>query len=361
MQIQTSNTGFSDLDITIILVSYNTRKMTLECVRSILEQTHSARYEVIVLDNASTDGSAEALRACFPEIKLIASRENLGFGKANNVAARLARGRRVLLLNPDTVILDRAIDRLCAFAEMHPDCRIWGGRTVFADGTLNPSSCWASATLWSVFCYATGLSGLKQSRLFNPEGYGGWKRDTVRAVDIVTGCFFLIDRDLWERLDGFDPQFFMYGEEADLCIRARKLGARPTITPTATIVHHGRASEPDRAEQRIKVLAGRITLMQRHRSRFALATAKVFYRMLPLLRLLGYQVAGLLLQKEDYLRSARAARHIWANRARWINGWNDTAIARAQGFLSVSPEAITWRPSVRGHRLPSTRSEQDRA
>ena len=177
-----------------------------------------------------------------------------------------ARGRRILLLNPDTVILDHAIDRLYAFAEAHPDCGIWGGRTVFSDGRLNPTSCWRGFTLWSIFCFTTGLTRMRRSGLFNPEGYGGWQRDSARAVDIVTGCFFLIDRALWERCQGFDPAFFMYGEEADLCIRARHFGARPMMTPDATIIHYGGASEPDRAEQRIKVLASRISLMRRHRS-----------------------------------------------------------------------------------------------
>ena len=238
--------------------------MTLACLRSVIAQAATARYELIVLDNASTDGSAAAIRAEFPDILLIALDENIGFARANNMAALHARGRRLLLLNPDTVILDHAIDRLHAFAEGRPDCGIWGGRTVFADGRLNPASCWGRATLWSIFCLAFGLTRMRGSRLFNPEGYGGWRRDTVRAVDIVTGCFFLIDRALWQRCGGFDPVFFMYGEEADLCIRARRFGARPAITPTATIIHHGGASEPDRAEQRIKVLAGRISLMRRH-------------------------------------------------------------------------------------------------
>jgi N-acetylglucosaminyl-diphospho-decaprenol L-rhamnosyltransferase len=326
----TSSNRFSDPELTIILVSYNTKDLTLECIRSVFEQTRSIPFEVIVLDNASTDGSAEALREAFPDIHLIASSENLGFGRANNLLAKQARGRRILLLNPDTVILDHAVDRLCEFADKNPDRRIWGGRTVFADGTLNPSSCWADATLWSVFCYVTGLSRFNWSRLFNPEGYGSWKRDTVRAVDIVTGCFFLIDKDLWQQLGGFDPQFFMYGEEADLCMRARRFGARPTITPAATIVHHGHASEPDRAEQRIKVLAGRITLMQRHRPPLTLAIAKMLYLMLPIVRLVAYQAAGMVLQKEDYRRSASAARYMWLNRDRWINGWDDMSIAQAQ-------------------------------
>src|ERR1051326_4728390 len=174
-----------DLELTIIVVSYNTRDTTLECIRSVLEHVSCESYEILVFDNASTDGSAMALRERFGgRLKLIESTENLGFARGNNLAAAQARGRRLLLLNPDTVVLEQAIDNLLTFAHANPECRIWGGRTVFADGTLNPTSCWGAATLWSIFCFATGLTKCAQSRLFNSEGYGGWKRDPERSVDI---------------------------------------------------------------------------------------------------------------------------------------------------------------------------------
>lgn len=339
-----------EIDITIIIVSYNTCAMTIECIRSVIAQASAARYEIIVLDNASKDGSVEAIRTNFPDINLIASSENLGFGRGNNAAAMNARGRRLLLLNPDTVILDSAIDRLHEFATANPDCRIWGGRTMFADGTLNPSSCWGDATLWSIFCLATGLTRFKDSTFLNPEGYGGWKRDSVRSVDIVTGCFLLIDRELWEQLDGFDPQFFMYGEEADLCLRARKLGARPTITPAATIIHHGKASEPDRAEQRLKVLAGRITLMRRHRSAFTNVVGRLLYSALPLIRICAYGASGALLGRKDHQQTAQNWLHIWQNRQRWINGWDAAAVVSARG----SP--CTKLPSLQP-RMEAERSE----
>ena len=319
-----------EFDITIIIVSYNTRDMTVDCIRSVRDQVFAVRVEIIVLDNASTDGSVEAIRENFPEINLIASTENLGFGLANNVAAMRARGHRLLLLNPDTVILDYAIDRLHEFAVANPECRIWGGRTVSADGALIPQSCWGAPTLWSIFCFAVGLTKLKGSSLFNPEGYGGWKRDTVRAVDIVTGCFLLIDSDFWRQLQGFDPVFFMYGEDADLCVRARKLGARPTITPTATIVHHGGASDRNRAEQHIKVLAGRITLMQRNWSAPSVFVGRLLYLIVPLSRLVVYGTASTLLRSADLRRIAQRWLHVWRNRERWIHGWQDAAVAAAR-------------------------------
>jgi GT2 family glycosyltransferase len=318
-------------DISIIIVSYNTCAMTLDCIRSIIAQTTKVRYEVIVFDNASEDGSARAVRDFFPRVTVVASLENLGFAQANNVAAMRATGRRLLLLNPDTVILDHAIDHLNDFANANPRCRIWGGRTIFADGSLNPGSCWGDATLWSIFCFATGLTNLRQSALCNPEGYGGWKRDSTRTVDIVTGCFLLIDRPLWDQLAGFDPKFFMYGEEADLCWRARKLGAQPSISPAATIIHHGRSSEPDDAEQRIKVLAGRITLLRRHHSRIVIFVGGALYLMLPPLRLLVYGLLSVFFPGRTHFdQKVRNWRRVWQGRERWLHGWNDDAVRSAR-------------------------------
>ena len=281
-----------DLDLSIIIVSYNTRDMTLECIDSVLRETTTARYEIIVVDNASADGSAEAIRIKYPTIRLIETGENIGFARANNLAAVSATGRRILLLNPDTVILNHAIDSLYEFALENPECRIWGGRTVFGNGALNPQSCWGRMTLWSTFCNVLGLSQLKGSMFFNPEEYGRWQRDSIRTVDIVTGCFFLIDSDLWKQLKGFDPIFFMYAEEADLCLRAQRFGAKPKINPSATIIHYGGASERDRVDQKIKLLAGKNTLIRRHWSAPTYFAGRLLFLMFPLTRYIGYSTLG---------------------------------------------------------------------
>ena len=186
-------------ELSILVISYNTAEMTLSCLNSVVAETQTTSYEVIVVDNASSDGSADAVAVSYPDFHLIQSNENLGFARANNVAAKIARGDLLLLLNPDTVILNCAIDRLVAFAKARPEARIWGGVTVFADGSLNPSNCWRRMSIWNLFCRAAGLTGLfPESKLFNAEAYGGWQRDTEREVDIVTGCFFLIERCFWE-------------------------------------------------------------------------------------------------------------------------------------------------------------------
>jgi GT2 family glycosyltransferase len=129
-------------DVSIIVVSYGTREMTLECLRSIKEDTGGTDHEVIVVDNNSSDGSPGAIAAEFPRFRLMVQSTNLGFAAACNLAAVDARGEYLLLLNPDTVVQGSAIDRLLLFARGRPEAGIWGGRTVFADGKLNPMSCW---------------------------------------------------------------------------------------------------------------------------------------------------------------------------------------------------------------------------
>lgn len=307
--------------VSILVISYNTKEMTLDCLRSVAAETH-VPHEVIVVDNNSPDGSAAAIAEAFPGIRLIASEENHGFAKGNNIAAEHARGKYVLLLNPDTVVLDGAIDRLIAFAERAPQARIWGGRTLYGDRSLNPSNCNALQSLWSVFCRTSGLAvAFRNTEFFNPENYGGWDRSTEREVGYVCGCFFLIERDFWNRLGGFDLTFVMYGEETDLCHRARAFGARPRVTPEATIVHYVGASSKRRSDKDALVLKSKVTLARRYLPSWQRGAAIFLLRMWPLTRKLGGDVIA---RVTGSAGAAEAARHwgaVWDNRAAWREGF----------------------------------------
>ena len=260
-----AGTAATEPDLTVIIVSYNTRDLTLKCLETLHANTREARFRTVVLDNASADGSADAIAAAFPQVELIRSEENLGFARANNVVAARATTEWLLLLNPDTEVHDGAVDRLLAFARAHPEAGITGGRTVFPDGRLNIASCWSRITPWSVTCNALGLSSVfPGTTLFNPEGIGGWKRDSVRQVDIVVGCFMMLRRALWDELGGFNLKYFMYGEEADLCLRARRLGYRPMITPEAEIMHLVGASSKAQARKYSMIAKARMTLIRDH-------------------------------------------------------------------------------------------------
>lgn len=327
------------VQLSIIVVSYNTREMTLACLRSVYQQTAGTSFELIVVDNASSDGSAEAISAEFPDAQLIASGVNLGFAGGNNRAAEHASGEHLLLLNPDTVVLNGAIDELMAFARRRPEAKIWGGRTVFEDGSLNPSSCWGRQTLWSVTSNALGLNVAIKSVLFDPEALGGWDRSTERNVDIVSGCFFLITRDLWHELGGFHPDFFMYGEEADLCLRAGKLGAKPAVTPEATIIHHGGASETVRGEKIAKVFLAKAKLLRRHWPRWAVWYGSLMLRARVLLRAALYELSARLRGHAGHRAQAGAWWTVWRLREQWAGGTAHAIVTAPRGAPSSQPPA----------------------
>lgn len=306
--------------LTVIIISYNTKNETLECLRSIFDQTRRISFEVIVLDNASSDGSAAAIRQEFgTKVQMITSPTNLGFAVGNNTAAKQAKGDYLLLLNPDTVILDCAIEKLINFAESKPDAGVWGGKTLFGDRTLNPASCWMKQTIWSLVSQLTGLSSLfRKSSILNPEGIGGWDREGMKEVDIVSGCFFLIRRELWEKLNGFHPDFFMYGEEADLCLRAKQSGAQPMVSSAATIIHFGGASERIQADKLVRLLKAKILLIQRHFPNYLKRFGVILLTCWPLSRYVAHSIASLLgrsssLQRKQIWQAVWFRRHEWSS------------------------------------------------
>jgi N-acetylglucosaminyl-diphospho-decaprenol L-rhamnosyltransferase len=307
--------------LTVIIISYNTRALTLAALRTLYATTTATSFRTVVLDNASTDGSADAIAAAFPQVDLIRSTENLGFARANNVVAEAARSEWLLLLNPDTECHEGAVDRLMAFAKANPQGGIYGGRTVFPDGSLNIASCWNRITPWSVFCIATGLTAaFPRTSLFDPEAMGGWQRDTVREVDIVVGCFLLIRRDLWNRLGGFDLRYFMYGEEADLCLRARRLGYRPMVTPEAEIMHLVGASSASKAGTRILVTKARVTLIRDHWHRGLLPVGIRLMWIWGATRIGASRALALRGREKDRERLAYWS-EVWSRRAEWLHGY----------------------------------------
>jgi len=306
--------------VSVIVISFNTKAMTLACLRSIALET-SAAHQVIVLDNASSDGSAAAIAAEFPEMLLLAEKTNHGFAKANNIAAEKASGDYLLLLNPDTVILDHAIDKLLEFAEARPAAKIWGGRTLYGDGSLNRTSCFQAMNLWNVFCRAIGATSLSGNHRWFSETYGGWDMAGERPVDIVTGCFFLLKLALWRDLGGFNPTYFMYGEEADLCLRAKaRFDANPIVTSSAVIVHYGGASEPVRADKLVRLFAAKATLIRHHFVGWKKPAGLWLFKIMPLTRVLAFAAIARITGRQSH----RASRDVWANvwqrRGEWAHG-----------------------------------------
>lgn len=308
--------------LTIIIVSYNTAPMTLKAIEALDLHNRSVDYDCIVIDNASTDGSVEKISETFPMVRVISLPENVGFARANNLAASYCTTPYLLLLNPDTEADVGAVCALMTFAKAAPGAGIWGGRTVFSDRTLNKASCWAAPSLHSLLFRAVGLSRIfSQSALFNPEEYGNWERDDIRQVDIVVGCLLLIRRDIWNMLGGFNSKYFMYGEDADLCLRARALGCQPMITPDSQIVHHVGASTKNNDEKAILVMKARVSLIQDHWPAWQVRYGILLMWFWSALRFVITRPLAYSGNSKGVL-SAQRWQLIWRRRDTWLNGYD---------------------------------------
>jgi GT2 family glycosyltransferase len=231
------------LDVSVVIVNWNTRDMLRDCLRSVYEQTKDIAFEVIVVDNASADGSAAMVRTECPQTVLIDNRDNRGFAAANNQAMAVGRGRYVLLLNPDTLVLDGAVQKTVAYADAHPDvgvlgCQVWENESVIQ------RTCFRFPSVWGTFIQAVGLYRLfPRSRLLGREKMGDWNRDDERNVDVVSGMYMLVRREAIEAVGVMDEDYFVYGEETDWCCRFWKAGWRCVFAPIARIIHRDGGSK----------------------------------------------------------------------------------------------------------------------
>lgn len=217
--------------ISAIVISYNTRQMTLDCLRVLETALEGIESEVIVVDNASSDGSAAAVGAAFPGVRVIASATNSGFAAANNQAMAVARGEFFLLLNSDAFPEPGAIKALLSYMRENPKTGVAGPRTHNADGTLQ-LSCFRLPSPKYVWLENLWLS----------DGYRRWPHDAVRRVDFVIGACMLVRREVYEKVGGFDERFFMYSEEADWQRRIHDAGWEIVFVPESRITHLGGAS-----------------------------------------------------------------------------------------------------------------------
>jgi N-acetylglucosaminyl-diphospho-decaprenol L-rhamnosyltransferase len=251
----------SNPKLSIVIVNYNTKNLLLQCLSSVFRETVETDFEIIVVDNNSRDNSATEVKAKFPHIKVIANQTNLGFARANNQALRLMRGQYGLLLNPDTVVLDNALDKMVKFMEDHKLTGVLGCRILSDHGTLQraaypPPSLWISITsMLSVGRLAPGradqyyrrhLERLFPAHLTN-RYYDRKCKIAQRPFRVgwVSGACLLIRRSAVEDIGFMDENLFLFGEDADWCCRARQKGWGIMTLPEAQITHFGGMSTSD--------------------------------------------------------------------------------------------------------------------
>ena len=217
------------MDISIIIPSFNTKEILHNCLKSILENTKEISYEIIVIDNNSQDGSAEMVEKHFPLVKLIKNQENLGFAKANNQGIKIAKGKYFLFLNSDTVIKDKAIEKMVNFIENHKEIDAIGPKLLNSDKTIQPSAGFFPNPL-VVFVM-----------LFLEHYFGGrfvrTSYSQLKQVDWVMGAALMMKKEIVDKIGGFDEKIFMYYDEVDYCYRIRKSGYSIYYYPEAEIIH----------------------------------------------------------------------------------------------------------------------------
>ncbi len=235
-------------DVSVIIVNWNTANLLRACLRSIQTEMIAFVAEVIVVDNNSADGSAQMVATEFPEVILIANAQNLGFAKANNQGLEIGTGRYMLLLNPDTVVLDSAIDKMIAFADSKPAAKlgIITSRLLNDDRTLQRSvhKFYSFGRSFLENRFFTDLAS--KFGIFGKFQSNGWAHDTTKVIDWAYGAVMLFSRDFLGSIGNLDERFYIYAEEMDYFMRAQKAGRDSWFCSEANIVHIGRASTRQR-------------------------------------------------------------------------------------------------------------------
>ena len=223
-------------DVTIVIVNYNTRQLLRPCLDAVQASTGSLRLQTIVVENGSRDGSAACLKADFADCELIVNDTNVGFGRANNQAMALVRGRYVLLLNTDAFVAPDSLASTVAYMDAHPASSVLGVRLVGRDGVLQPS-CRYFPTPWNEFLVRCGLARFfPRTKLVDDMA---WGHDQVRSCDWLPGCFYLVRKSVIDAVGLFDPRYFLYYEEVDHCRAVKAAGGEVTFFPGTTVVHIG--------------------------------------------------------------------------------------------------------------------------
>jgi N-acetylglucosaminyl-diphospho-decaprenol L-rhamnosyltransferase len=280
-------------DLSIVIVSWNVRELLRACLASIQGGMDALEVETIVVDSASSDGTPDMIRAEFPWVKLIEPGENTGFSKGNNLGMEASQGRFVLLLNPDTEVVDDALPRMVAHLDAHPEVGVLGPQLLNTDGTIQ-SSRRRFPTAWTAFFEASWLEPIAPQAILRHFKMLDCPNDQTLSVDWVTGAALLARQEAIEQVGGMDTSYFMYSEELDWQRRIKEAGWQIAYFPAAKIIHHGgKSSEQVAAQRDIDFHTSKIRYYRRHHGPLLAASLRVFL-------LVGY-VGRLILEGAKWL------------------------------------------------------------
>jgi hypothetical protein len=234
----------NQIKLSIIIVNYNTKNLTMECVASIIRYNKDISYEIIVVDNASSDGSVEMVKGKFPKVKIIANKNNLGFVKANNQAITRAEGEYIFLLNPDTILLDKNLKQLIDFMNDHPEIGACGPLVLNKDGTMQRQCKRSFQYFWTTVTYYSGLWKLFPGSMWWKKKFGKYflldkPDDEICEVDQISGAAMIVRRGVLDNVGYMDEDYVMYWDETDWCFRIKKADWKVYYFPFVKIIHYG--------------------------------------------------------------------------------------------------------------------------
>ncbi len=294
------------MNLSVVIVSYNTRGVLQNCLDSVFDTIKDElSVEVTVVDNASDDGSVQIVRSRFPQVAVIQNSRNVGFGAANNQAIKTAKDEYVLLLNPDTIVLDRAIQKTVHFMEQHPEADIVGCKLLNLDGSLQPS-CRSFPSIANCFFETLFLYKLfPKNKVIGRYHMTCFSYNKVAEVDMVAGSFMMIKRAVFQYVGGFDEDFFLYSEETDLCLRAKRQGYNVLFFPHASVIHlGGQSSVENRAQMFGKIHRGKLQFYKKHFSGYQFLVMAFLQYAAVVVRVFVYFFGGVLLLNGTLLKKS---------------------------------------------------------
>lgn len=262
-------------DLSIIVISYNTLELTQECLASVFQEAPNCSFEVIVVDNNSEDGSARMITGEFPSVRLIENKENKGFAAANNQGFEIATGKNFLLLNSDTIVMGDVLQQSVDFLIEHQEVGAMGCRVLNTDGTTQLTCSMFPSNL-NLLIMTTGLDRLRWPKFLSRYQMRYWDRDTVRDVEVISGCYLLIRAELVKSVGALDEDFFFFGEETEWCERIRDAGWALRFAPVGEIIHHGGGSVKKLNYKR-DVMLSRATILLHKKSRNLFSAIVCFF------------------------------------------------------------------------------------
>ena len=266
------------IDLSIIIVNFNTKEFLRNCLKSVIESTKNISYEIIIVDNSSHDKSVEMVKKEFPEIRIIANKQNVGFSKANNQGVKISKeSRYILFLNSDTIIRKNVLEDMIKFMDSHKDAGAATCKLIMPNGKIDDATHRGFPTPWNAFCHFSGLSRMTpESKIFTGYTLGWMDLEKTHEIDALAGAFMLVRRPAGEEVKWWDEDYFFYGEDLDFCFMLKQKGWKIYYVPGVFIKHFKGVSGGIKSVSKDITTASEETKIRATKSRFN--AMRIFYK-----------------------------------------------------------------------------------